>query len=452
MNILFFVHPGTNSRSVLLDLRAGFEHAGHRTFVWEAEPLMRAQATFPQAAQPIASAFTLAFERFLTSNAIDICMGMWANAALAFVQDLDANGHIRTAFDRARVPLMCYWYDAPFWAHEGKFPEFLQTPQGQSVRSHNLFHVVNNAGTALEMSRVLGLKNVIPMPYGIDPRAFTPDQDAPREFDIVFSYGPGDPPPSPLMLEQLDLLEPNVRAIRTSVAESLSGVFRELVTRFPAALHEQAAELIRFMTTLQLERRDTPMLLRIDGLSDACSHLRSAIDHLLSDLPLYTELGMTLRRIENWERAFTYSYLSRHFKCASFGQGDPDAWHAEGTHLGPLDMHQQSKAYSRGHIGLNVMRWQDDIGLNVKPYEITASGAALLCARRTGLEDQWILGKEALAFTTPAEARQVAAQALQDPDALHALANAGRQRTLQDHTWTSVAGRLASIINDHEQR
>jgi len=88
------------------------------------------------------------------------------------------------------------------------------------------------------------------------------------------------------------------------------------------------------------------------------------------------------------------------------------------------------------------MRWQDDIGLNIKAAEITASGTACLCARRVGLDELW--GPEEIAsFDGPGEAAERASELLSNPSALETLAEAGRERTLRDHTW---ANRAASIV------
>lgn len=444
MNVLLLVHPGTNSRSTLLDIRIGFEQAGHRTFVWETGPQINAAAANASLAQSLIAAFTRSFESFLSANAIDFCLSMWGNGAMTFMCDLDPTGRVRSTFDRTRVPLVCYWLDAPFWTHEGHVPELLMKREGQVLRSPNLLHVINNPGTADEMSRVLNLNNVIALHYGVDPAAFSPrrvDGQLP-EFDVVFSYGPGDPDPTPLMLDQLEADVPNVHALRQSEAQRVQALLFRQVDRWPGPHRDAAISLLNLLVTLQLQRRDVPMLTRIEGVHQSAPHLASAIEHLYADLRLYTDITAALRTIEQWERAFTFSYLSRHFNCATFGTGDPARWRCRTTHLGPVDWDQQAAVYSRGWFGLNVMRWQDDVGLNVKPFEITASGAALLCARRGGLDQLFTPGAECLAFDSPAEARTLARAALADPPRLAALAAAGRDRTLANATWKHVAQRI----------
>lgn len=407
--------------------------------------MLAAQRERPAAAHEIVSTFTRQFEETLSSNRIDVCVGMWANAAMAFMVD-SAGGRLRSVFDRTGVPLICYWLDAPMWAHDGKIPGMLAGRGGEVFRSPRLFHVINNAGTAMEMRRVLGMPNVAPLSYGINPDVFTPHAEATKEFDLVFSFGPGDPAPTALMLEELERASPDARKIRGSVSEGLLPALGEMIGRWPSGLRDSAGELLELMLALQLERRDMPMLLRVDAARAARPALVGAIEHMTTDVVLWSDVTMTLRRVETWERAFTYSFLSRHLKCASFGQGDVDAWGCRGQNLGHVAWDEQARAYSRGWIGLNVMRWQDDVGLNVKPYEITASGAALLCEHRTGLNESFTIGVEALEFCDPADALKQAREVLAQPERLRAIADAGRARTLSAHTWSRVAAKMVGMI------
>jgi hypothetical protein len=70
-------------------------------------------------------------------------------------------------------------------------------------------------------------------------------------------------------------------------------------------------------------------------------------------------------------------------------------------------MDQMSAAYARGRVGLNVMRWQDDAGINLKPLEIAASGVACASVRRVGLDGILEPVEEIETFGAPAEAGTV---------------------------------------------
>jgi spore maturation protein CgeB len=157
--------------------------------------------------------------------------------------------------------------------------------------------------------------------------------------------------------------------------------------------------------------------------------------------------------VERLERAFTITYLSRRFRCAVFGSGDYSAWGCTAHRFGELAYDDQAKAYARGRIGLNVGRWQDDQGLNLKPLEISASGCACLCAWRTGFDEMFADGKEAASFRTPAQAALTARELLESPSRLAAMADAGCARTRRDHTWSAwardVLAALGGVGQEH---
>ena len=167
---------------------------------------------------------------------------------------------------------------------------------------------------------------------------------------------------------------------------------------------------------------------------------------LLREPSRYVQLSQIIRQLESWRRPFVISYLSRHFTCGLFGEGNLEAWGAETTPLGYVTHEEQARTYCRGRVGLNVMRWQDDVGLNLKPLEIAASGVACLCERRPGLDEVFEPGREIIAFDTPGEARRLLAGLLDDAEKRRIIADAGRQRVLRDHTWTTRADQLCAPI------
>ena len=95
------------------------------------------------------------------------------------------------------------------------------------------------------------------------------------------------------------------------------------------------------------------------------------------------------------------------------------------------------------------MRWQDDIGVNSKVFEITACGAACLQAYRGGIDELFEVGKEILVFKTPGEARQQLSEALSSPSRVEELAEAGRSRTLRDHTWAKRMEGVLDMVREY---
>jgi len=457
MNVLFFVQPGTNSRSTLLDLMKGFQRSGHPVIHFDLEPFWAATARAgadQTLKMRLTSELTAVVRSMLVHNRIDLSVAMWANAlgtlsAAGIPDPAGGTNRVASIFDLIPQKHLCYWLDAPHWAHEGSAVGMIGSQAGQMVRSENVHHAINNEATAMEMREVFGMKNVIAQHYGIDEEVFRP-RDVEKEFEIVFGLGPGDGPPTKLMEAELGRDEPDVNAIRHEAAERLRGKVVAMADRVrgEGTSAEASRALLDELLRTQVADRHAPMYGRLRALAKRDEAWRGAVAAICTDLKLFVELTSLVRQVETWERAFTFAYLSRRFNCATFGAGGQAlaAWGAKATHLGHIAWHEQAVAYSRGRIGLNVMRWQDDAGLNVKPYEITASGAACLCARRAGIENLFDTSREIAVFDDPGEAARRAGKLLVDKAKLGALAEAGRARTLREYTWTAVARDLVQAI------
>jgi spore maturation protein CgeB len=103
-------------------------------------------------------------------------------------------------------------------------------------------------------------------------------------------------------------------------------------------------------------------------------------------------------------------------------------------------------AYRLGKVGLNIMRWQDDAGLNLKPFEITGAGVACLCQRRVGMDECFSLGNEIEAFDSPSHAAALLSDLLANPARRKQLAAAGHAKTTSSHTWTHRAHAMTHLL------
>ncbi len=433
MNILAFIQPGTNSRSILLDCARGFEGAGHRLFLWELAPMWAAYQRHAAMRVQMQGELSSIVRSFIEANRIDASIGMWANTLLSLQNTMvpgDGGVVIQSFFDSIDHPHLLMWLDAPHWAHGNDFRQHLGT---SLVRQRRVSHFINNAETAREMTEVLGFTNVHARSYGVNQHTFRPYPELEKGFDIVFGSGPGDPPPTALAMKELESDEPDMMAIRREAAERVVPGLVDIARSLPA--DGVACEgLFRALVKAQVENRDEPMLARLSRFAGDAS-LAPAVEAVRGDPRLFVKVTMAVRGVEQFERAFAVAYLSRRFNCAVFGSGDYSAWGCKTHRFGEVAYEDQAKVYSRGRIGLNVGRWQDDAGLNLKCFEITASGAACLCAKRGGFDEAFVDGREAVAFTSPADAARKARELLDDPARLAAVAGAGRARTLRDHTW-----------------
>lgn len=84
--------------------------------------------------------------------------------------------------------------------------------------------------------------------------------------------------------------------------------------------------------------------------------------------------------------------------------------------------------------------------VNMRMYETTGSGAALITESKSNLRDLFDIGTEVMAYNDIDGAVDIAVSLLANPERLSALAHAGQQRTLRDHTYDRRAESLIEIF------
>ena len=438
LRILFLQHPGTNSRDIFFDIIEGYEQAGHEVFVFELAPLW----TWTERDNPeeikdaCVRVVTDTVICFAADNRIDLCVCMWANGVLMF-----DDGSGRSAFEQAGLPILMHWLDAPHWAHGGTVLDY----PAALFNGPRSFHVINNPGTAKELEGVLGFSNVLAVANAASPTVFRPEPTPSKDFDIVFAVGADQTKPTEIMLSELAKDEPDMQAIRAVVAAGLRPRLLDIAGP-PWQARADAEHFVDAMIAARLACRDEPVLEQIGRLVQGRRELATGALKLLQDAPRYVQFSMALRGMDDWERAFVFAYLSRYFRCACFGLQRPFThWPGNWEYLGSLPYREQCRAYGRGRFGLNVMRWQDDVGLNLKPFEVTLSGACLLQSYRVGIESLFGEG-EAVVFRSPQECRRKVADLLAIPGRIEQIAAAGRARSLAEHCWKHRAAEVVAAI------
>ncbi|MFH1419646.1 MAG: sulfotransferase [Planctomycetota bacterium] len=436
--ILFLQHPGSNSRDIFGDIIEGYREAGHEVFILELGPLWNKtqRCEFGEAAKACTEMFTETILGFVWANRIDLCVSLWANGPLS-LGDKDGGSF----FEYAKLPMLMHWLDAPHWAHSGTV---LDVP-ASFFNGPNSFHVINNVETAKEMKGVLGFSNILPLSNAASPRSFRPYPAKAKDFDIVLAIGADNTQPTDLMLRELANDEPDMQAIRADMARAMQAELCEIVQQAWGG-RPGLEQFVESMLQARLACRDEGVLNQIARLSNENHQIAPAVMSLLQNPKCYVRFSMKLREMENWERAFSFAYLTRHFRCATFGLEEPfKDWPGTWEYLGSLPYGDQSKAYGRGWFGLNVMRWQDDVGLNLKPFEITLSGTCLLQSYRVGME-QHFDDSQAVVFRTPQECRRTVAKLLKNTDGIDRMAAAGRARSLSQHCWKHRAAEITQAL------
>jgi spore maturation protein CgeB len=83
---------------------------------------------------------------------------------------------------------------------------------------------------------------------------------------------------------------------------------------------------------------------------------------------------------------------------------------------------------------------------NLRLFEATGMGALLVTEAHSNLGDLFDVGHEVVTYRSPQDCADVVRYYLDHPQEASAIALAGQQRTVQDHTWRARMGRLVQLI------
>jgi spore maturation protein CgeB len=103
------------------------------------------------------------------------------------------------------------------------------------------------------------------------------------------------------------------------------------------------------------------------------------------------------------------------------------------------------KVLAKGAVTLNLSASYDEEGITAKPFEIAASGVAMLHNDAAGIDEFFDIGTEAFTFSTPKQARQIVQEMIDDPTRRRAVGAAARIRLERDHSWDTRLTRLLSL-------
>ncbi|AKZ61472.1 hypothetical protein F506_01215 [Herbaspirillum hiltneri N3] len=149
----------------------------------------------------------------------------------------------------------------------------------------------------------------------------------------------------------------------------------------------------------------------------------------------------------------TLEYLARNTPIQFFGYG-----------AGSLDSSSPILARHHGEVwGLNMYRALARSGItlnrhinvaennanNMRLYEATGVGTLLLTDRKDNLGELFEVGKEIVVYSTQEEAAELVRYYIDHPDEAIAIASAGQNRTLSEHTYAHRMKELAPILERH---
>lgn len=101
-----------------------------------------------------------------------------------------------------------------------------------------------------------------------------------------------------------------------------------------------------------------------------------------------------------------------------------------------VDFKRMAEIIGKSRISINFSSGADGAKqLKLRPFEVCGSNTLCLCESVDGIENWYEPGKEMVLFSTKDELRELIAYYLEHEDERKAIAQAGYERTLLEHTW-----------------
>ena len=113
---------------------------------------------------------------------------------------------------------------------------------------------------------------------------------------------------------------------------------------------------------------------------------------------------------------------------------------------GPLTMREMAKAYHYAKISLNCNLWPAKGSVNLKTFEIPASGGFELCDYQPDLRRLFKVDKEIVSYSTKEEMITKVSYYVDHVSERIAIAKAGYDRVLRDHTLDRRVEQILKII------
>lgn len=105
---------------------------------------------------------------------------------------------------------------------------------------------------------------------------------------------------------------------------------------------------------------------------------------------------------------------------------------------------QQSKITVNRHGA-----FAEDYANNMRLFEATGCGALLITDHKSNIEDLFVIGKEIITYSTPEECAEYVRYYSSHPEEAEIIAEAGRQRTLRDHSYHLRMNKTSQWLKRH---
>jgi spore maturation protein CgeB len=118
--------------------------------------------------------------------------------------------------------------------------------------------------------------------------------------------------------------------------------------------------------------------------------------------------------------------------------------------IGDVPFNVFAQAISRARINLNITRRSHATlyaSSTCRPFELAASGAAIVSNPHEGIERWFDVGSELRVVTNAEEALTAYRELLDDPAAAEAMGRRARERVLDEHTYAHRARQILELVD-----
>lgn len=194
---------------------------------------------------------------------------------------------------------------------------------------------------------------------------------------------------------------------------------------------------------------------RLRNLGIPSEYFRIAFDErvlsLLGDVPRDIDASFVGGISRHHGKALPLlEYIARRTDMRFFGYGArslPRSSPVRRRHGGEVWGLEMYRALARSRITLNRhINVAENYANNMRLYEATGMGAMLLTDRKDNLGDLFEVGKEVVAYDSADEAVEMVRYYVDHPQEAAAIAQAGKARTLREHTYGRRMEELVPIL------
>jgi len=146
-------------------------------------------------------------------------------------------------------------------------------------------------------------------------------------------------------------------------------------------------------------------------------------------------------------------YLAQNTPIEFFGYGADSLSRSSpvaARHRGEVWGMAMYRALARSRVTLNRhINVAENNANNMRLYEATGVGTLLITDRKDNLGELFEVGKEVVAYSTPAEAAELIRYYIDHPDEAREIARAGQARTLREHTYQRRMEELVPVLEQY---